>query len=553
MVDYSIRGAHRSQPGVAPVYTDRQHGAGYSSSNVQVATVAELRAGIVAQADTYLVLLNGSYVLFAWDASSTAADDGQTCLQVTGVATGRYRRQRTPTASRTSGDRFWNDLSVFPIGVYDARFGVSATGGLVDSVADQSGCGSNATQTSTLRPTLSATGWSDGGPCITFGGAHYLACDGISGKLGANQPRTVVCLARLGVYLGANCLFNVSGADNTVLYDCYAGYASIFDTAWNNSDDLVFTTTEDKLVVWVHGNGAGVSHVWVDGKRYNYSADAMSGTPATVVHSTIGAHLAGGSYAPSQYITGALRHASIYSGLATAADVKEIYKRLTGSHFLRIVCDGNSLTSDRTGSGQGCYTTVLQRKLGAASLGYCRVSNLGIGGQNTENMITRYPTYAAPLYSDGADCVYVAWELSNHILAVASASDSQSQAVARCAAVVQRFWDLCAMARATGFRVVVVTATYREATGYLLLGGGYLASKAVGDACIDELNRLLRAGWASHADGLADVCAHPMFSNSANTSNTAIYPDGTHFSQTAHDVIAGIIYAAVRVQLDSMA
>lgn len=61
------------------------------------------------------------------------------------------------------------------------------------------------------------------------------------------------------------------------------------------------------------------------------------------------------------------------------------------------------------------------------------------------------------------------------------------------------------------------------------------------------------SGWSSHAHGIADVCAHPMFSNSAHTSNTALYPDGTHFSQTAQDVIAGIICAAVRVQLDSMA
>lgn len=90
MVDTTIIGAHGSQPGIAPVYTSRQQGAGYYPGNVHRATVAELRAGVVAQADTYLVPIAGALVPFSWSPLSTATDDGTTCIAVTGITTGRY-------------------------------------------------------------------------------------------------------------------------------------------------------------------------------------------------------------------------------------------------------------------------------------------------------------------------------------------------------------------------------------------------------------------------------------------------------------------------------
>jgi len=249
---------------------------------------------------------------------------------------------------------------------------------------------------------------------------------------------------------------------------------------------------------------------------------------------TVGAINYNGTYA--NMFNGLMRHISVHSGLITEAEYKFACKNLLGGYYTRVVCDGNSLTAGGFGGG-GYYPATLQVLLGARALGRFEVDNIGIGGQTTDDMITRYPTYVLPKYSTAQNNILVAWELSNQLVGNWGAGGTARQAV-------DKFWTYCDTARAAGFKLIAVTAIKREASGYQVIG-----SKALGDALIDEMNGYVRAEWQTHADALVDPDAHPFF---ANTAYTTVYIDGTHLTQAGCDVIAGLVAREVLRQIAVM-
>jgi hypothetical protein len=441
-------------------------------------------------------------------------------------------------------DKFWQNTSIPAVAMFDASEGVVASSSLVDSWADQSGCGSNATQTSTSRPGFSPGGWSDGSECLTFDGvSQYLTCNGVINKLQGTLPRTILAHLRLNTGPTFPTIFNVSGTDGITVYRSYVTYPSIYNSSAGEASigTAAFTHGYDTLVCFCHTDGGNSSYVYIDGRKYIITNDAMGALPTSLARAAIGTTLAPGTYTPGSYASMSLKKLGVFSGLFTDQDYIQACKSVLGGKYTRIICDGNSLTAGSFGGG-GNYPNVLQSIFGARNLGRFEVTNLGIGGQTTDDMITRYPTYALPAYSSTQNNIIVAWELSNQWLSTTTTGDSLAVAVAKCRDAVNRMWDYCEMARTAGFTVIVATATYRTYSGY----AATCASKAIGDAGIDQLNSYVRNEWRDYADYLVDICAHPMFSNSADTSNTYIYSDGTHLSQTADDVVAGLVAVGVR-------
>lgn len=80
-----------------------------------------------------------------------------------------------------------------------------------------------------------------------------------------------------------------------------------------------------------------------------------------------------------------------------------------------------------------------------------------------------------------------------------------------------RIQAYCALARADGFKIIVFTIADRIYAG----GEGF-------DTFKNAYNTLLRAGWASFADGLADVAADPNIGGDSAAANSAYFGDLVH-------------------------
>lgn len=437
---------------------------------------------------------------------------------------------------RALDGQWFSDLSVPPSAAYDARSGVTATGSDVDSWTDLSGCGATATQTGSNRPTIALTSWGDGGPCLNFAAAssQNLRCNGVASKLALGQARSVMAYVKPSATPGASAsVFSSMNGSN--VFNAYGAYGTVY--ALINSGAIVnsavtasavYTASRQTLVVYCQSDGAGNSHVYCDGRQLTIANDAMDATVALATQAAIGGTLYSGGI--TNMFDGSMRYVSVHNGILAGDDYKHACRQLMGGLYTRVVCDGNSLTA----VGWGIYPATLQTILGARNLGRFEVTNTAVGGQDIDDMISRYAAQVAPAYSAYQANVLVAWELSNQF--VGSYSGSLSIAV-QARTAVDKLWEYCATARATGWKIIVLTATYREAAGYV-----GLPSKAVGDSGIDAMNTLVRAEWRDHADDLVDICADPYFQNSALTH---VFDDGTHMSDPASQVVAVKVARAV--------
>ncbi len=217
---------------------------------------------------------------------------------------------------------------------------------------------------------------------------------------------------------------------------------------------------------------------------------------------------------------------------------------------VNVVCAGNSLTA-----GPGTHTptlpypTQLQRLLGSQFV----VTNSGIGGQTTQDISTGYTAQIGTYYSSSTYSanVVVIWEVRND-LAVNNASSS----VVSTSQAYTNFTTLCATARATGYKIVVVTVTpswtalYKNVstvTGYNNL-----------DADRVTVNASIVANWATFADALVDLGADTnlgtlgqnaqagyVYSSGTRPTQNTWYDDGTHFINTGYGYVAEKIKQAI--------
>ena len=95
---------------------------------------------------------------------------------------------------------------------------------------------------------------------------------------------------------------------------------------------------------------------------------------------------------------------------------------------------------------------------------------------------------------------------------------------------------LCAAVRAAGFKIVLVTMLPRD-----------WSAGTAGNTDTNRLafNTLVRNGWSSIADALADVGADPTMGPTAAYSNLALYGDGVHPTPLGYSYLAPIITSSI--------
>lgn len=478
MVDYSIRGAHRSQPGVAPVYTARQHGAGYSPGNVQVATVAELRAGIVAQADTYLVLLNGAIVPFAWDPTSAAADDGQTCLQVTGVATGRYVEARVST-------------SVAPQGAYERmvhRIFSAAPLKILDFY-----CAENITDATTVA---TVPGVLPGGTAL----AHAGAAAGFSIK---TNPIN-----------GRKCFYSTAAADRAVrrttgvIKSCvivyrHYGYRSEGGNFLCSISGGVYPFQIDTAADQWKVSGVGDPVHYVDGYQCNslINDEQPHVLEGEMAANTTAGFRVGGFEGFNFSVQGEIYAIIPLTAVLTASERAEITAALMEFYAIRrprgLFLDGNSLVTGHP-TGYNWFRAVTPPNV---------VSwNIAVAGETLADVLAGMSAgIAAKDYANLRDCVYFLYEDVNSYYH--GMTDAQ---------VISYNWQIAAAARALGMKVILSTCMPADIT---------LTPTA--DAYRVAANAIKRAQWRDHADALIDWAALAPFSDS---TNSAVFTDHLHLT-----------------------
>jgi hypothetical protein len=195
------------------------------------------------------------------------------------------------------------------------------------------------------------------------------------------------------------------------------------------------------------------------------------------------------------------------SGRSQTSDSRQSTKSEAEAKKIIIVCDGSSWVQ---GSNHPGFDWPKQ--LGDLFRARYHTVNLGVNGQPTTAIIADYKSQVAPLYNGNhAGNVYIAWEIYNH---VAGNGHNVNEAMSR-------WWELCDMAKATGYTVIPPTLPP-------------LASlpPKVTEAC----NAIMRAKWRKHVDVIADIAILPEMVDCPN--ETYRDPDHVHWTAAGNAVIA---------------
>jgi hypothetical protein len=183
-----------------------------------------------------------------------------------------------------------------------------------------------------------------------------------------------------------------------------------------------------------------------------------------------------------------------------------------------IVFDGNSIMAGtHNTAGQEPYTLV------AAETGIT-AANYATSGLTTQQMTADAVAQIDSTYrSDKACAIVVPYEIHNDL--ITNTLDA--------ATATANYWTYCDARQAAGWRVVAMTVLTSGADPE----GGEIAA----------INASIRAGWASHADALADVAADARLTD--YTDAVYFHGDNIHLSDAGSAVFAEHIVAAVRTLL----
>lgn len=174
---------------------------------------------------------------------------------------------------------------------------------------------------------------------------------------------------------------------------------------------------------------------------------------------------------------------------------------------------GNSLMNYSSGNvayggalPNAAYVTIISTRKTA-------MQNYSVGGKQTAQMITEFPTVLQPFLKP-RDIVFF-WEIANDLGVVNAA-----QAYTNCQ-------TYCGLVRAMGAKVVIATS--------IPSGGPNEAAKATVDGNI-------RSNWASFADGFCDFRAVTHFQVAADSTDLTYYNvDGTHLTTLGYNTLAAVV------------
>lgn len=192
-----------------------------------------------------------------------------------------------------------------------------------------------------------------------------------------------------------------------------------------------------------------------------------------------------------------------------------------------IVADGNSLTEGYLASSPAAsYPSRLAVKEPFASQG-TTVTNKGVGGQTTQQMIDDATTDVDPLYNAEVRSVLVAWEMGNDLYFNGNVTGAET-----------RFQSYCAARQTANWKVVVCNLPARD---HSVTNGG-VSPAGDSDATYNTkrlaLNAWLAANWATFADGFVDLAADAAFT----VYNTTYFnSDHVHLSDAGYQKVADLV------------
>lgn len=409
---------------------------------------------------------------------------------------------------------------------------VTTPGGSVTALLDQSTSASNATQATVASEPVHSSAAFGAFPGITFDGSNDYLIQALSAPSGAKTIGISFKLTSTPAGSTFTSLMRLKTAGGNffeLLAMNFGGYLPLSfladfpqTGAVASGVQATLDTNPHRLIVAYNGgaNNAITSYqCWLDGNPLTVAAsstvNAAGGTSAGCIMGRGTASAFEGQATPGVFFRGA-----VYSKAIAPADIKRLDQWLSNGcqsspgWTKQVVCAGNSLTFGYPLNGDSqSYPGVMRANLTPTAWA---VTNLGINGQTTPQMITAFPSTTGPLYNAArAKNVIVVWEGGNDILGGATARQA-----------ADHLWTYCDAAKAAGFYVIVLTIPKRaDLTG-------------ASDTARAAANAFIVAEYATHANALADVAADAAFSNTGNPDYQA---DGVHYTAAGYAVVEGYV------------
>lgn len=300
------------------------------------------------------------------------------------------------------------------------------------------------------------------------------------------------------------------------------------------SNAVSAANTDARGIYILNRNANNYLELAKDGTVLDTDTGIVASTLPTVTP-FVGAYNAGGG--PVSPSSGIKPFFAVYTGLTTGerAILNTIWSNYNtdmgrGSAYTKsIVMDGNSLTV------RGAHR-MFRKALYSLPMNNYNTHNIGVAGQTLDDVMTRYPTYGAPLYDATlTDNIYILLEIGNQLRTTAVA-DVKTKAI-----------DAIALAAATGYTTVIVVPDARLNTSAKNDTDWYLE--------MDEMVQWVRAG-NSGADYIVDVASSNLWldrssygSDAAYVSaiqtlvaNTTYYTDGVHKTEAGYDLRGTDLY-----------
>jgi len=198
-----------------------------------------------------------------------------------------------------------------------------------------------------------------------------------------------------------------------------------------------------------------------------------------------------------------------------------------------IVCDGNSLTS---GVGGTSYPSQLAL-LSPFNTLQKTISNVGISGRQTSQLISEAPTKVDTLYNSNSqfNCVLF-YEIHNDIYFNGNAR-----------AAVDRAWVYCDARRFAKWKLGIFTCADAS-----LINSNPSVDETIFRGKLNEANGYIKSEWKNHANFIIDISSNAHLSinqtadvNLFNCHNPAYYSDKEHHTTYGYAIIANYVKNAI--------
>lgn len=211
---------------------------------------------------------------------------------------------------------------------------------------------------------------------------------------------------------------------------------------------------------------------------------------------------------------------TVYSDVLSTCNYSQAYAPMVfRKSFVNIVFDGNSLVAD---SSRLSFATIALASVAKRFTS----SNVAIGGQTTDQMLTRQSSVVYPKFSPFADA---------NVLVVMEGTNQLGVNGYEPVDAYSKMKTYCENARVRGWRVVVGTVLPQDAFG-----------GATFEAARQALNASIRAGYTTFADALFDSGADAVIGQPGQWSNSAYYlPDKIHLNPAGNAIVAGLVVSAL--------